>query len=137
VKIEQMLQFDRQCEQAIEIYKKAFGGEVIAFMRFSDANPKDLPPGYDAEKDANLIFHAQMMFGEQRILLCDNLFNKLPRGHSVYPVACFKTACEVKAAYEVMADGATILTPLSKTTYSDCVASLVDRFGIHWDLMCW
>ena len=133
--IEPMFQFDRQCEQAIELYKKAFGAKVIALIRYSEANPQDLPSKYDDKKDSNLIYHAQMMIGGQRILLCDNLFNDSPRGHSVYPVTIFKTADEVKAAYNVLAAGATIISAISSTSYSACVASLVDKFGIFWDLI--
>ena len=128
-----MIQFDRQCEQAIELYKKAFGAQVPVFIRFSDAENKDWSDFKDDEKD--LVYHAQMMIGNQRILLCDNLFNNLPRGHSVYPVVMFKTADEVKAACNVLADGATITSPLGKTTYSPCLVSLVDKFGIHWGLL--
>ena len=132
-KTEPMLQFNRQCEEAIEVYKRAFGAKVITFMRFSEADPKDWSLGN--ENDKNLVYHAQLIIGGQRLLLCDNLFNDLPRGHSVYPVMTFKTADEVRAAYDVLVDGATIITPIGKTTYCDAVAALVDKFGIYWDLM--
>ena len=128
-----LFQFDRQCEEAIELYKKAFGAKVDVFMRFSDANPQDW--SCDNADDKNLIYHAQMTIGDRRIILCDNLFNNLPRGHSIYPVMTFKNADEVKAAYNVLADGATIVSPMTGTTYSNCTVSLVDKFGIFWDLM--
>jgi PhnB protein len=128
-----LFQFDKQCEQAIEMYKKAFGAEVTVFMRFSEADPKDWTPKNEDEKV--FVYHAQMKIGSQRIMLCDNLFNDLPRGHSVYPVMTFKTADEVKAAYEVLSDEATIINPIGSTTYSACVAALIDKFGIYWDLM--
>jgi PhnB protein len=133
--IEPMLTFDRQCEQAIELYQEAFGAKVAMLMRYSDATPQDRPSNCDDEKDLNLIFHAQMTIGSQRILLCDNLFNDLPRGHSVYPVVMFKTDDEVKSAYKVLAGGATIISPPNSTTFSSCCASLIDKFGVHWDLM--
>ena len=60
-KIEPMFTYERQCEQAIELYKKAFGAKVKVLKRYSEANPKDLPAKYDADKDSNLIFHAQIM----------------------------------------------------------------------------
>ena len=133
--IETLFQFDRQCEQAIELYKEAFGAELILLMRYHEANPKDLPPKYNAQTDSDLVYHAQMMFGDRRILLCDNLFNDLPRGHSVYPVATLKTADEVKAAFDILSDGATIVSSPIATTYCSCVCTLVDRYGIFWDLM--
>jgi len=132
--IEPLFQFDRQCEQAIELYKRAFGAEVIYLGRYGDADPQDRPAKYN-EDDTNLIFHAQMRIGNQRIMLADNLFNDLPRGHSVYPVIQFKTDEEVKAAFDVLSDGATIINPISSTTYSSACGSLVDKYGIFWDLM--
>ncbi|MCL2573031.1 MAG: hypothetical protein FWE34_00590 [Defluviitaleaceae bacterium] len=59
--IEPLLQFNRQCEQAIELYEKAFGAEPTYLSRYSDANPQDLPPNADIKKDMDLIFHSQMM----------------------------------------------------------------------------
>jgi len=132
--IEPLFQFDRQCEEAIELYKKAFGATLTYLGRYANADPKDLPPKYD-EKDANFIFHAQMMIGSQRILMCDNLFNDLPRGYTVFPVMMFKTANEVKTAFGVLSDGATIINPIGSTTYCACCVSLIDKFGVYWDLM--
>jgi len=128
-----LFQFDKQCEEAIELYKKAFNAEVTTFVRFSDSANQDWSAFSEDEKE--LIYHAQMQIGNQRIILCDNLFTDLPRGHTIYPVITFETADEVKAAYDVLADGATIISPIRSTTYSACVVSFVDKFGIQWDLM--
>jgi len=134
-KIEPMLQFNRQCTEAIELYKKAFGAEVVYLGSYASANPKDLPPKYNPQTDANLVYHAQLMIGSQRIMLCDNLFNDTQPGHTVYPVMQFKTAAEVKSAFEIMKDGATIVNSPYSTTYCECCCTLVDKFGVFWDLM--
>jgi len=134
--LEPMLQFDRECEQALEMYMQAFGATVTYMGRFKDADPKDRPPCYNEEKDAHLIYHAQMMIGGKRILLCDNLFNNLPRGHSVAMVALFSTADEVKTAYSILAEGGTIVSPITSTTFTSACGTLVDKFGICWDIMC-
>ncbi|MCL2349934.1 MAG: VOC family protein [Defluviitaleaceae bacterium] len=133
--VEFMMQFDRQCEEALGMYERAFGAKRILLMRFAEAAAKDLPPKYDAACDKDLIFHAQMEIGGRRVMMCDNLFNDMPRGHSVYPVLTFKTDDEVRAAFGVLSEEATIVSPLHSTTYSSCVGSLVDKFGIFWDLM--
>ena len=132
-RVEILLQFDRQCEEAIAVYQKAFDAELKALHRFADANPSDWQ--CENDEDKNLIYHAQIMIGESRILMCDNLFTDLPRGHSVHPVIIFKRADELRKAYEVLADGANVINAPKSTTYSECVATLVDKFGIYWDLM--
>ncbi|MCL2621247.1 MAG: pyridoxamine 5'-phosphate oxidase family protein [Defluviitaleaceae bacterium] len=131
--IEPMLQFEGNCEEALEAYKKAFGAKMPVFMRYSDANPGDYPTIEENQK--NWVYHAQLIIGDKRIMLCDNLFNDLPRGHSVYPVVCFKTTEEAKTAFDILSKDATIITQPTSKTYSPYVATLVDKFGIHWDLM--
>ena len=127
--------FNRQCEEAIELYKKAFDAKVTYFQRYSDVYPdacaKDLPLKYDAATDSELIYHAQIKIGSQRLLLCDNLFNDLPKGHSASFVVMFNNADEVKAVYDVLAEGATIIDPPGENSGGP----IVDKFRIHWDLI--
>ena len=42
---------------------------------------------------------------------------------------------EVKKAYEMLKAEAKILVPITETTYSSCFVSLVDRYGVRWELM--
>ena len=134
-RIEPLFYFDRQCEEAIELYKRAFDAKVTYFQRYSDvykdASAKDLPLKYDAKTDSELIYHAQIRIGSQRLLLCDNLFNDLPRGHSASFVVMFNHIDEVTTVYDVLAEGATIMSPPG----GDPGGPIVDKFGIHWDLI--
>ena len=134
-RIEPLFYFDRQCEEAIELYKKAFGAKLTYFERYSDVPETGLPSKYNAKKDSELIYHAQIKIGDQRILLCDNLFDDtkdLPRGHSASFVVMFHHIDELKVVYDVLADGATILSP---PTGESTGGPIVDKFGIHWDLI--
>ena len=42
---------------------------------------------------------------------------------------------QVMEAYQVMKEGALIREQPQSTTYSSCFVSLVDRFGIRWEIM--
>jgi len=135
-KIEPMFLFDRQCEEALNVYKKAFNGEVVVMIRFSEAvdvNEFKL----ESEADKNLIYHAQMIIGSQRILLADNLFNSyISKGtSSMYPVMIFEDAKQVEQAFDILKEGAKVINPISSTSYSSCVTTFIDKFGIHWDMM--
>ena len=59
----------------------------------------------------------------------------MPAGNLVSLVLTFETADEVKAAYEKVADGCIILEPMKSTSYSSCFVSLIDKFGMRWELM--
>lgn len=50
-------------------------------------------------------------------------------------VVTFESVDEVKDAYSMLSVGGSDIVPLKETTYSTCMVSLVDRFGVRWELM--
>jgi hypothetical protein len=64
------LGFNGQCNQAIELYKEAFGAKVIEKLHYSEADPKDFQCQNEAEKD--FVFYSEIMIGNQRIMLGDD-----------------------------------------------------------------
>lgn len=125
--------FRGQCRQAIELYKKAFDAKVKVLLCNSDANPQDY-----VNKDASqndLVYHAEIYIGRQRIILSDAPDDSHSNGNPLSLLITFETAGDVKKAYEVIADGGTIIHPMQSTTYSSCFISLVDKFGMRWELM--
>jgi len=137
LKVEPILIFAGQASQAIKMYEKAFGAELKEKMLYSDANPKDYQCR-DEEKD--LVFHAQIKIGKQIIMLADDYEASLSgeaggKGFLIDLVVQFDSDDQLKAAYEVLAEGATITAPICSTTYCSCCASLIDKFGGRWQLM--
>ena len=124
-----------QCAKAMELYQKAFGAEVTAVTLYSEADPKDVGPVNESDK--NLIMNAQMRIGRQTILLCDDNKNNTKIGNHLQMVLEFDTEEGVKSAYNALADGATDLLPPHSASYSPCVAGLTDVYGIPWQLMVW
>lgn len=122
--------FHGNCKQAIEFYRTAFGAEVKLLLCNSDANPED----GQSNADQDLVYHAELMIGKQRIMMSDTS-DTMPAGNLVSLVLTFETADEVKAAYEKVADGCIILEPMKSTSYSSCFVSLIDKFGMRWELM--
>ena len=134
-RIEPLLLFENNCEAAIKVYQEAFNAELAVMMRYRDANTDNAEFVLKNESEKELIYHAQLDFNGQRIILADNLFDKQPRGHTIYLGAFFKTEAAVRRAFEILSDGATILSVPKSLDYTPCVAGLIDRFGIRWDLM--
>lgn len=123
-----------QCEEAISLYKKAFDAEIMSLLRYGDADPRDWQtPLTDRQK--NLIYHAEMRIGNQRIMLSDILDFDLQRGNSLFLTITFPDARGVKEAYEILKDGGQIVYPMKNTTYSSCIVSLIDKYGFRWVLM--
>ncbi|MGF7146142.1 PhnB protein [Anaerotaenia torta] len=124
--------FPGNCKQAIELYKVAFGAEIKILLCNSDANPEDC---ISDDGDNNLVYHAEIIIGNQRIMMTDDTGNAAPEGNTVSLVLTFETADEVKAAYEIVSRGCKIIHPMQSTSYSSCFVSLIDKFGMRWELM--
>jgi len=133
------LGFRGQCKEAIALYEKAFGAELLTKLLYSDANPKDLQY---KEEEKDFIFYSEMVIGNQLISLGDDsggILDESTKGKAsaISLLVEFESVEALEAAYQVLAEGATIVTPLNNTgtTYCSGYVSLVDQFGIHWDLM--
>ena len=127
------LHFNGDCEKALELYEQAFGAKRTVFLRYKDANPLDAVQGTnDASQD--YIYHAEIMLGNRRITLNDHI-SDIPFGINVSLLILFDQVEEVKKAYEILKAEAKILTPITEITYSSCFVSLVDRYGVRWELM--
>ena len=127
LKVTPNLHFAGQCKQAIELYKQAFGAEVKILLCNSDINPSDTNQG-------DIVYHAEFYIGEQRITATDAPDDPIS-SHPMSLLITFETAEYVKKAYEIMARGAKIIYPIQSTLYSSCFVSLVDKFGMRWELM--
>ena len=64
------MNFNGQCRAAIEMYRKAFGGEVTALLTYGEAND----PAYTlTEEQKNWIYHGELTFCDQRIIMSDHV----------------------------------------------------------------
>ena len=81
-----------------------------------------------------LVYHAEIMIANRRIFLNDHISN-IPSGINLSLLILFDNVEQVKTAYEILKKDARILTPITETTYSSCFVSLIDQFGIRWELM--
>jgi PhnB protein len=127
------LHFNGDCEKAIELYEQAFGATRIVFLRYKDANPLEADQEGNAECQ-EYIYHAEIIVGNQRIMLNDHI-SDIPCGINVSMLILFDSAEEVEKAYEILKAEAKILAPITETNYSSCFVSLIDRYGVRWELM--
>ena len=125
--------FTGECEQAIRLYETAFGAVTKEFLRYSDADPQDSSP--TENNLGNLVYHAEMWIGDQRIFLSDSAEDETLKGNPISLVVTFDDADSVKKAYAVLQVGGSLIHPMVSKTYSSCFVSLVDRFGMRWELM--
>ncbi|MBP1927181.1 PhnB protein [Sedimentibacter acidaminivorans] len=126
--------FNGCCEEALNLYKKAFNAEIGCMLRYSEAQKE----GYDKElsdEEKRYIYHAELNLGNQRIMMCDNMDVPFTTSFSLSLTVTFDTKEEVKQTYDILKEGSTTIYPLQSTTYSSSMVVFVDKFGFRWGLM--
>ena len=110
----------KDCDRAIELYKKAFNATVGAV--------------YKNEND--LIAHAEIDVFGQCVAFMEQE-SELIIGNIMQFCFYFNKGDEeiIKKAYDILKDGAKIEFPLGPCEWSSLIFCLVDKFGVNW-LLC-
>ena len=128
------LNFGGTCREAIQMYARAFDGEITCFITYREANDPAYMPHLN-EEQKEYIYHAELMLGNQRIIMSDNVDIELPVCYSNYLTIMYDTKEEVQRAYEAMKEGSKTIYKMETTQYSSCRVVFVDKFGIRWGIM--
>ncbi|KAB0552561.1 VOC family metalloprotein YjdN [Pantoea stewartii] len=125
-----------RCEEAMEFYLQATGGQLLQKMTFGDMpeqgeqigdqSAPPLPP----EK----IMHAHLRIGQGELMMSDGNPDQPPASeHAGYAVSLATTDAEQgKAWFEKLSAGGKVTTPWQKTFWSDGFAMFIDKFNIPW-----
>jgi PhnB protein len=103
------------CDEAIELYKKAFDATVDAIYR---------------DSEGKAIMHAEMNVFGQCIAFMEQDTERVTGNIMQISFECNKEIIE--KAYEVLKDGAKIDLPLGPSEWCTCIFSLIDTFGVNW-----
>mgnify|MGYP001000903220 CR=1 FL=1 len=128
--VQPYLFFNGRCEEALEFYKQAMGGEVAYMVRFTqNPDPITTPPGFD-----NKIMHAVLRVGDTNVFMSDGdkdsgTFQGFALCHTV------ATEADADRAFNALSAGGKTIMALTKTFYSPRFGMLVDKFGIKWMVM--
>lgn len=131
----QKLCFDNQADEALELYKRAFGCKVRSLLHYSDAvkNGWEEP---NAERE-QAVYHSEIMFGEQEVRMCDSTDEtELRLTREVVHEVGFDTEDEVCHAFAVLSEEGEAVEPLVKPPYMVIIGSVKDKYGLIWRLMC-
>jgi len=124
------IHFNGNCDEAIAFYKDVFGAELEVINYAKDAPPDsgmdELPP--------NFVMYSEVMICGVKMSLTDGAETPLPFGHFSYMLN-YDTEDEVVAIFNKLSVGGKVEEPLSTTFWSGLYGSVVDRFGVNWQVM--
>ncbi|GHT43977.1 hypothetical protein FACS189438_2160 [Bacteroidia bacterium] len=134
MKVRPYLTFQGDCEEAINLYKRAFNTDTIECMRMSDISIPDftMPGEYK-----NRILQATLKLGDDFIRMSDCGPNQPlndPESERI-SIAVETSIEEVKHAFGVLAEEGRVGMPLAETFYSPCAGVVFDKFGVMWNFV--
>lgn len=123
------LVFNGNCEEAVNFYQAALGGES-QIMHFGDT-PPNVPPAPDEVKD--LVMHAELRKGGHVIRFSDTFPNSpYNAGNNISLSLEFDTNEETKAIFEALSVGGEVEMELQETFFSPLFAMFTDKFKVCW-----
>ena len=134
------LNFDRNTEEAFELYKSVFGTEYSGpIMRHGDV---PVPEGNDGprDEDKNLIINVQLpILGGHLLMGTDSpesMGFKLNQGNNAYICLHPDTRGESDRLFAGLSEGGQVEMPMTDMFWGDYWGSFTDKFGVHWMINC-
>ena len=127
--------FDGHAEEALNFYASVFNGKIESLLRFKDFQA-EIPGGMNENEMDKLVYSSVSIGDGYQIDMCDYASEeKKCDGSCVFIDLIYTDIPELQRIYNALSADGQILMPLGKTSWSENFASVIDRFGIGWNLM--
>lgn len=129
LQVEPYIFFYGRCEEALEFYKKAFGGTYEA-MRNSDSPMADQTP----DNWKNKIMHASFKGNGASFMCSDGREGKTidPEAGNISLGLAATDAATGERVFNALAEGGKIVMPLDAAFWGGRFGMVQDKFGIEW-----
>lgn len=125
------LSFRGDCEEALNAYIEAFGGEILYMSRWSEENTGET-------EQMGKVMHAEFMLGGTRMSAGDSLDGP-GVNTDIKLMVHMDSQEEAQRTLSVLSKGGAVLSPLHPHPAPDdggCGSLTRDRFGYTWIITC-
>lgn len=131
MQIQPYISFNGNCQEAVEFYADIFGTEQAEIILFDET----LPEQKNTDQSEKVIIRADLESDDPRAIV-SNIAPKSSDNHKdkMTLVIFSDDLDEIKILYYKLKDGGTVETELQETFWSKVYGSLVDKFGVNWQL---
>lgn len=130
MKLNPYLNFDGNCEEAINFYADVLTGEIKMLMRFSEMPPET------CEIDESLrdkIMHATLEFGDgNTMLFSDSGAPGFVQGTNTHMSINIPEEEEAEKVYQSLLERGTETMPFGPVFWGGKFGMLTDKFGVQW-----
>jgi len=123
--------FAGQCEEALNFYKEALGGEILQISYMGDGQ-MEVP-----EHVKGKVMHARLQIGESVLYMSDTFEPaSINQGNNISLSLEIKDTDELERLFNKLSSGGTVKMPLGDMFWGARFGMFVDKFGIHWMMNC-
>lgn len=128
--VQPYLNFNGNCEEAINFYKDALGGQILYIQRYGESPMKGMG-------DDNAVMHCTLKIGDSHIMACDNPDGQPASvGSNVSLAVGSNDAAGAEAMFAKMAAGGNVTMPIQETFWAERFGMLTDKYGVNWMFNC-
>ncbi len=135
MQLEPYLLFSGNCEEALNFYKAAFGGEIEGLSRWSEM-PKDSGGPAVTPETANRVMHASFKSPGVSFMASDATPGKNYGEGPISLSVATSDLAEAERVFNHLAAGGTVEMPMTDMFWGAKFGMLTDKFGIDWMVSC-
>jgi PhnB protein len=121
------LNFEGNCDKAIDFYSRIFDGSIV-YKDFYKSAPMNVPEDY-REK----IMHTQLNFGDNTLMACDTFpGTQVKEGNGMELSMGFDEEAAAEDVFNKLAESGKITMPFEKQFWGAWLGQVVDQFGKKW-----
>ena len=124
--------FDGNCREAMEFYKKIFGGELKLTTYGEGPEGAHADPKANSEEMKSKIMHARLT-GDIVLFASDNPHNADAKNKGQFSLALEGSEDGLlKGYFEKLSENGSVMAPLVKQFWGDTFGMVTDKYGISW-----
>jgi PhnB protein len=127
MKMNPYITFAGTAEEALNLYKDVFDGEIKDLGRFGDSQ-MDVSDDYKQK-----IMHARLVFGDNLLMVSDGMQGQpVSTDSNVHLSLDMDDEQKMDEIFEKLSNGGKVTMPLQDTFWGAKFGMLVDKFGVSW-----
>lgn len=126
------LNFDGDCKEAFEFYKRVLNGEIVAMFTHAGTPAAEHVSAEWQDK----IMHARLVAGDVVLMGSDSPpeYFEEPKGLRVSLHVA--DAAEAVRIFHALSEGGAVMMPIQETFWAHRFAMFTDRYGTPWMINC-
>lgn len=122
-----LLSFNGRAKEAMLFYVDVLDGKFLFEMNYDERTT-------DETELLGKVFHGELQIGEHYLYFEDVKEPVEYKGFEIC-VEYHETLEEAKNVFDKLKEGGTVICPIEKRPYGPSIGSLVDQFGVTWNII--